>query len=161
MKAQRTSHAHQCPDHPPFPQWILILKRRGFKHVYSANQTVEAMVYIPPDWKISSGQRPLLFLHGLGLGFAQYEALVNRLSRPDKGSSPASSRPLLILLQPSISMNIFHPRHLRPTSRVETVSGLESLLHEYGWDKHGVDILSHSMGTIIHGWIVKVRSGHF
>lgn len=114
------------------------------------------MLYVPPDWKLSSGARPLLFLHGLGLGFAQYEAFVNKLAHPDKTTSPASSRPLLILLQPSISMNLFHPRHLKPPTRVETVSGIEALLHRYGWDKGGVDIVSHSMGTIIHGWIVKV-----
>lgn len=131
-----------------------MLRRRGFNHIY--NKDVEALLWIPPDWTIDSGERPLLFLHGLGLGFAQYGALVERLSHPEKGSSPAHSRPLLILLQPSISMNLFHPRHLRPGNRQEMVAGLESLVTKLGWDKGGVDVLSHSMGTIIHGWLVKV-----
>lgn len=114
------------------------------------------MLYTPPDWKLDSERRPLIFLHGLGLGYAQYQALINKLSRPDNGNSHAHDRPLLILLQPSISMSLFHRRHLQPPSKYETVHGIESLLKSFGWDQGGVDVLSHSMGTILHGWLLKV-----
>ena len=44
-----------------------------------------------------------------------------------------SDRPVLFLLQPSISQDIFHPRFLSPPSRRETSKRLAKLIESLGW----------------------------
>lgn len=116
-------------------------------------QTTRYIVRIPDSWDPVSGPRPIVFVHGLGLGILQYVLLLRHLMQalPD--------RPLLVPLQPHISQEIFHPRFLKPLSRSETSECLSGLLCQLGWVKReenrrkeaqehnverGVTMLSHS-----------------
>ena len=99
---------------------------------------------IPPGYDIDNGPPPVIFLHGLGLGVVQYTRILTHLLNelPDQ--------PLVIPLQPHISQDFFHPRHLHPISRVEMVEALFGLSTELGWvgnpdkKRQGVTIMSHS-----------------
>lgn len=85
------------------------------------------LVRIPKSWKVTRGPRPLVYLHGLGLGLFQYHSFLSRLTRE------FTDRPILILLQPHISQNIFHPRYLSPMPRKEATKTLATLLASFGW----------------------------
>jgi hypothetical protein len=79
-------------------------------------------------------------------------------------------------------MHIFHPRHLKPPSRHETVKDVRAICKRWGfWTENtpqenvgeekrrsaegrgsagssarrGIAILSHSNGSIAHGWLIK------
>ena len=84
---------------------------------------------IPRSWSAEKGDRPVVFLHGLGLGLTQYKIFLNHLmhSVPD--------RPILIPLQPHVSQEIFHPRFFKPMSRKDYASTIAGLLEELGWAK--------------------------
>lgn len=81
----------------------------------------------PQSWSPKTGPRPIVFLHGLGLGLMLYGFFLSRLMEavPD--------HPVLILLHPDVSQEIFHPRFLAPMGRHETAEALGSLLQELGW----------------------------
>lgn len=130
---------------------------------------LEYFVRIPESWDAVHGRRPLVFLHGLGLGMMQYKIFLSDLLRNH------SDRPLLFPLQPHISQNIFHVRFLTPMPRQEMTACLVGLLRELGWvppadepdDTHesykntkssmsrGVVVLSHSYGSFVHTWLLK------
>ncbi|KAF5390685.1 hypothetical protein D9757_002725 [Collybiopsis confluens] len=131
---------------------------------------LEYLVRIPPTWQASRDPSPVVFLHGLGLGLLQYHSFLSHLTRE------FVDRPLLILLQPHISQNIFHPKYLQPMPRKEFTKTLVGLLALLGWaelepapskddqdkspdfgrDGHrGVTLLSHSNGSYAHAWILK------
>ena len=86
----------------------------------------------------------MIFIHGLGLGVVQYMRILTHLLNelPDQ--------PIVIPLQPHISQDFFHPRHLRPIGREEMVDTLIGFLTELGWvgnsakQRQGVTIMSHS-----------------
>ncbi|KAE9410640.1 hypothetical protein BT96DRAFT_953179 [Gymnopus androsaceus JB14] len=69
----------------------------------------------PKSWKATRGPRPVVFLHGLGLGLFQYHSFLSRL--------------------PHISQNVFHSRYLTPMLRKESTQTLASLLASFGWAK--------------------------
>ncbi|KAF8639790.1 hypothetical protein AX17_001049 [Amanita inopinata Kibby_2008] len=128
-------------------------------------------------WDASSGPRPILFIHGLGLGLLQYNVFLRHFFTAVK------DRPLLVPLQPQISQDLFHPQYLTPPNRRQTVNKLTGLLHELGWvhlstdgddtestiesedeagrrrlrssKRGGVTVLSHSNGSYIHAWLLK------
>lgn len=79
-----------------------------------------------------------MFIHGLGLGLLQYQGLFRLLS------TKLPSHHILIPLQPQISQDIFHPRFLKPLTPAESVQHLSEIIGLFGWDKDGVDLLSHS-----------------
>jgi pimeloyl-ACP methyl ester carboxylesterase len=118
--------------------------------VKSSDGTLECLLWNPPDWKLESPARPIIFLHGLGTGIFQYIKLILSLCRPPAGAAP---RPVLIPLQPSLSMAFLHPRHLKPPSKEDFTSAFLDVLKQLGWEKEhgGVDILAHSFGTIVFG----------
>ncbi|KIJ56873.1 hypothetical protein M422DRAFT_23007 [Sphaerobolus stellatus SS14] len=124
--------------------------RSSFRSSYGLNfgkcGELEYLIRLP---KGSSGKRPLVFLHGLGLGLLQYHELIRLLVKE------FPTHPLLILIQPHISQDFFHPRFLNPISRHETVDSLLRVIKENGWDEDGVDVLSHSNGTFVHSWVLK------
>jgi len=93
--------------------------------------------------------RPLVFIHGLGLGLFQYNLLLTHFLRA------LPSYPLLIPLQPHVSQDIFHPRFLDPLPREESVQRLTQVISEMGWEDDGVDMLSHSNGSFFHAWMLK------
>ncbi|KAL0949481.1 hypothetical protein HGRIS_009534 [Hohenbuehelia grisea] len=131
----------------------------------------------PINWSPTHGPPPIVFIHGLGLGQLQYHLFITRLldEFPD--------RPILILLQPHISQDIFHPRFLTPMSRHETSTRLAALLTKLGWvatddvaaadsdddddaksiatslmdtGARGITMLSHSNGSYCHAWMLKM-----
>jgi hypothetical protein len=68
-----------------------------------------------------------VFVPGLGLGLLQYYIFTSHII------SRFPDRPLLILVQPHISQNIFHPHFLHPMNRHETANCLAGLMTELGW----------------------------
>ena len=70
------------------------------------------------------------------------------------------SHPIIVPLQPHISMQIFHPRHLVPLTRAETVASIKLACRRWGFyddakaDKsgdEGIVIVSHSNGVLDMG----------
>ncbi|KAJ7590911.1 hypothetical protein C8J56DRAFT_1013742 [Mycena floridula] len=150
--------------------WCLKQRYRWFWGLhYDTYDELEYLIRRPSAWNSITGPRPIVVAHGLGLGLLQYTALVTDLVEkfPD--------RPLLILIQPHISQNIFHPRFLKPFSRHEMTGRLAGLLQELGWvsgesttsqneekpiddslrTAQGVTMLSHSNGSYCHAWMLK------
>jgi hypothetical protein len=91
------------------------------------------LIRIPKNWNDASGPRPILFIHGLGLGLFQYYIFLRHLL------DVVTDRPVLVLLQPQISQDIFHPQFLKPPNRRQTIQKLTSLLTELGWVCQGPD----------------------
>lgn len=132
---------------------------------------LEYLIRIPTDWNPSRSPRPIVFFHGLGLGLFQYNILLRHLAEA------FTDRPLLILLQPHISQEFFHPRYLKPMSRKETADRLARLMAKVGWvdlersgdtseedevednlvgrPRKGITLLSHSNGSYAHAWMLK------
>lgn len=92
---------------------------------------------------------PLIVLHGLGIGLAQYSSLVTFFLR----SPIFSHRPILILLQPNISQSILSSCYLRPFGHHETTSAFRRILTHHQWTH--IDVLSHSYGSLVHSWLIK------
>lgn len=106
-----------------------------------------------------------MFIHGLGLGFLHYWTTFRLLS------TKLPSRYIMIPLQPQISQDIFHPRFLIPSTPKESARHLSEVIVSLGWDKCGIDLLSHSKlvglfllnplrslphsGTFFHAWMLK------
>ncbi|KAF9567350.1 hypothetical protein CPC08DRAFT_627082, partial [Agrocybe pediades] len=140
---------------------------------YACSDGLEYLLRIPPQWNSASTPRPVVFIHGLGLGLLQYHTVVTHLLKtfPD--------RPILIPLQPQISQNFFHPDFLEPPTRHQMADRIAALLQRLGWvsldaeenpdseeekevassligaSQKGVTVVSHSNGTYIHAWILK------
>jgi len=91
------------------------------------NYSCRYLLSRPDDWDPTNSPRPIVFLHGLGLGLLQYHGTIAHLLEqfPD--------RPILIPLQPQISQDFFHPHFLKPPSRHEMADCLAGLLSELGW----------------------------
>ena len=124
-------------------------KRAGFQEVI--NGGLEYLIRMPPDWKAGGeDNNPVLFIHGLGMGLAQYASLVSYFEKHPS----LQSRPLVLLLQPHISMSFFHPQHLHPPNKTGTNRGLRALVAKWGFED-GITVVSHSNGTIVHGWLLK------
>ncbi|GAA6060292.1 hypothetical protein JCM10212_002933 [Sporobolomyces blumeae] len=129
-------------------------KLRGFKEL--RDEKVKYLARIPKDWRPNSNgpesQRPLVFIHGLGMGSAQYATFMSYLC----SHRSFRDRPILILLQPHISMSFFEKGYLDPPDQKGCTQSLERMMkrlkfHEAG----GATVLSHSNGTIVHAWLVK------
>jgi len=107
-------------------------------------------VFIPNNWKPENRKiRPVIFVHGLGLGLLQYLMFLTRLIRC------LPEYPILVPIQAHISQDIFHPRFVSPMGRCETVKCLVGVLRSLGWvtkendnnvpnEPAGVTMLSHS-----------------
>ncbi|GAA6034999.1 hypothetical protein JCM8097_002136 [Rhodosporidiobolus ruineniae] len=130
-------------------------KMRGFREV--REEGARYLVYTPEGWEPKrdpeEAERPLIFIHGLGMGACQYATLLSVLST----SPQLRRRPIVILLQPHISMSFFEPGYLDPPDQKRCTEGLERVLRRFGFDERagGCTVLSHSNGTIVHGWLVK------
>jgi hypothetical protein len=85
------------------------------------------LLRIPNTWDPLTGARPIVFIHGLGLGLLQYHIVLTHLL------SAFPDCPLLVLLQPQISQDIFHPQYLKPMTRHETADRLAGLMGKLGW----------------------------
>ncbi|KAF8913969.1 hypothetical protein CPB84DRAFT_1758047 [Gymnopilus junonius] len=156
--------------------WVLgSFYKRYWNIHYGHSNGLEYILRMPAKWNPDTSPRPIVFIHGLGLGLLQYHSFISHLLKkfPD--------RPILILLQPQISQNFFHPHFLKPPSRHEMADRLAGLLQELGWvslretkratveyeeekevassllgdPRRGVTLLSHSNGTYVHAWVLK------
>lgn len=115
------------------------------------------LVYVPDGWtpeRSARGEVPLpaVLLHGLGFGVVQYATVMYGLLCP---GGRRASRPLLVPLQPWMSYDFFSPRFLRPWQAPEACAAVMRMLQRHGFDQCGVSILSHSMGTILHTWLLR------
>ncbi|KAG6915013.1 hypothetical protein DXG01_013918 [Tephrocybe rancida] len=139
--------------------------KKWFQHAWNVRFGHHDGLETPKHWDPVTGPRPLVFIHGLGMGLFQYSLVLRHLMRH------FSDRPFLVLLQPQISQHIFHPRFLKPMTRHETADRLANLLTHLDWvhrdlndgndteeekaiahslvgkRKKGVTMLSHSKGN--------------
>ncbi|PWN41832.1 hypothetical protein IE81DRAFT_291303 [Ceraceosorus guamensis] len=119
------------------------------------------LVRRPPRWtrqlaeardaRTASLHRPIIFLHGLGIGLGQYSTLINQLAT----SHLASTHPILVPLFPATSQDIFDVNFLNPVGHHEMTATLRVIIQKEHWHRCGITILSHSMGTIVGSWLVK------
>ncbi|KAJ3493881.1 hypothetical protein NLJ89_g10917 [Agrocybe chaxingu] len=133
---------------------------------------IEYLLRMPREWDPTSSPRPVVFLHGLGLGLLQYHTVISHLL------DEFSDRPVLVPLQPQISQDLFHPHFLKPLSRTQMAERLAGLIQELGWatlsnesdveteedevastlvekPQKGVTVVSHSNGSYVHAWMLK------
>ncbi|KAK4046493.1 hypothetical protein OIV83_006019 [Microbotryomycetes sp. JL201] len=85
------------------------------------------------------------------MGVVQYASMLSYLS----SVKTLAHRPIIILVQPHISMSIFTKYHRLPPSESTCCAGIERMAKSWGFDKSGMTILSHSNGTIVHAWILR------
>ncbi|KAM0746414.1 hypothetical protein T439DRAFT_329860 [Meredithblackwellia eburnea MCA 4105] len=133
-------------------QRLALSKARGFRE-YTDGDT-RYLLRIPKGWTPSQdceATRPLLVLHGLGMGIAQYSTLIQHLARAPE----TEHRPLMVLVQPYVSMSFFDRLYLRPPSQKDCTDGLYQVFQRWGFDQSGLTVLSHSNGSIAHGWLLK------
>ncbi|KAF8351387.1 hypothetical protein F5887DRAFT_1194857 [Amanita rubescens] len=146
------------------------MDKYNIKH--GSHEGLEYLIRIPKNWNDASGPRPVLFIHGLGLGLFQYNIFLRNLL------DALTGRPVLVLLQPQISQDLFHPQFLKPMNRRQTIDRLASLLTELGWvcqefdgavdskkalkchflsapKTGGITVMSHSNGSYTHAWLLK------
>ncbi|GAA5970009.1 hypothetical protein JCM3765_007275 [Sporobolomyces pararoseus] len=129
-------------------------KLKGFREFKDGK--VKYLCRIPKDWNPDrngdESTKPLVFIHGLGMGSAQYATFMSYLC----SHRSFKNRPLLILLQPHISMSFFEKTYHDPPDQESLVKSLISMIKKFKFDQAGgATILSHSNGTIVHGWLVK------
>ncbi|KDQ56378.1 hypothetical protein JAAARDRAFT_36545 [Jaapia argillacea MUCL 33604] len=135
-------------------------------------QGLEYMLHTPSTWSPTTGPSPVVFIHGLGLGLAQYNLFLSHLLQilPD--------RPVLVPIQPHVSQDVFHRRFLDPMGRHEMAGALEGLVRSLGWVgeddasegqlsgkilevsgskwmERKITVMSHSNGSYVHAWILK------
>jgi hypothetical protein len=124
--------------------------------VYSL--TPRYLVRIPPGWTPERGRTelnatPIVYMHGLGYGLLQNHLLIKHLVHS------LSTHPLLVPLASHTAQEVFNPRHLKPWTRPELVATLKAACKTFGFwspeDGGGVSMLSHSNGSVHHGWVVK------
>ncbi|KAF7973450.1 hypothetical protein HWV62_15154 [Athelia sp. TMB] len=141
---------------------------------YGRRGDFEYLLRLPKKWNKATGERPVVFWHGLGLGVLMYKGFITNIldKFPD--------RPVLVPLQPHISQQVFHPRFLEPLTPRETADALAGVLAELGWvgkggegegegsdsgiemdgaegAERGVTMVSHSNGTYAHAWMLKAH----
>lgn len=93
---------------------------------------------------------PVVFMHGLGFGIAQYLMTFIFLLR-----NIPSNQPLIVPLQPNVSHAILHPTHLVPLKREQWIEGLKGIIDEFGGERADVTMISHSLGSLAHCWMLK------
>lgn len=79
------------------------------------------------DWNPEKSPRPIIFLHGLGLGLVHYHSLIAHIF------SEFTDRPVLVPMQPQSSHDIFHPDYLNPPERRLMSQRLAGLVQSLGW----------------------------
>lgn len=120
---------------------------------FGVHEDVEYMVRVPERWDPDNPMtRPIVFLHGLGLGLPHYGMVITSLLRR------FSDRPLLVPIQPHVSQRIFHRAFVLPLGKCATVRGIVGAMKKHGFvpgddgsyeatlgdSTTGVTMLSHS-----------------
>ena len=93
---------------------------------------------VPHGWDPVNGPRPVVFMHGLGLGLTQYWRFIQHLF------TALSDRPVLVPLLPHVSQELLHPRFLRPLARKEMAEHLAGFIEKLGWADLSADMPSDS-----------------
>ncbi|KAG5648997.1 hypothetical protein DXG03_000346 [Asterophora parasitica] len=136
-------------------KWYKINWNARFDHFHG----LEYLTRLPKHWDPVIGPRPLVFIHGLGLGLLQYHSVIRHLFEQ------FSDRPILVLLQPQISQHIFHPSYLKPMTRHETADRMAGLLNHLGWmpydiyDENSTSDDSEDEKQISHALLGKRKEG--
>ncbi|KAK4048059.1 hypothetical protein OIO90_005960 [Microbotryomycetes sp. JL221] len=129
------------------------MRARGFVEIF--DDDTRYLIRVPQGWKPDRNcleqHRPFMFVHGLGMGVVQYASMLSYLAK----AKTLQDRPIVILIQPHISMSIFTKYHRLPPSEKTLCQGVERMAKCWGFDKSGMTILSHSNGTIVHAWILR------
>ena len=128
------------------------LRSLGMKRVRAPSGHLDVLVRVPPGWTAQvSGQRPppVLYLHGLGFGLMQNANVIKALLQklPD--------HPIVVPLAHHTAQTFLHPRHLRPWKRRAFVNDVREIGEElelWGAGHGGMSVLSHSNGSVAHGW---------
>lgn len=137
-----------------------MLKRAGFRQAQCNHPSGYGLRYFvrkPPGWsQLLAKDRsvPLIFIHGLGIGLFQYVNFLKYLAH----SPWARKRPVVILIQPSISQEIFSEQHLRPPTRESLTADICQLIYTEDFAQVGIELVGHSMGTIVAAWVIKALS---
>ncbi|KAH9820631.1 hypothetical protein DFH28DRAFT_884078 [Melampsora americana] len=141
-----------------FTSWSVkqFLIFRGFSEAQCRNRTngLRYLIRKPSGWDkipVEKQSLPFVFIHGLGIGLAQYTRFLNYLSN----STWAQSRPIMILIQPSISLSLFDSQHLTPPSKPEMMLDMTEALHQQNFAQTGFELLGHSNGTMIAAWLIS------
>jgi len=95
---------------------------------FDVHGDVEYVVRVPESWDPENPKtRPIVFLHGLGLGLFHYSMLIASLLRrfPD--------RPLLVPIQPHVSQRIFHGAFAQPLGKRATAEGIVGAMKKHGF----------------------------
>ncbi|GAA6010902.1 hypothetical protein JCM11491_004592 [Sporobolomyces phaffii] len=129
-------------------------KLKGFREIRDGN--VKYLCRVPKGWKPDpnggESTRPLVFIHGLGMGSAQYATFMSYLC----SHRSFRDRPIVVLLQAHISMSFFERAYHQPPDQKTLTESLERTMKRLKFDRAGgATVLSHSNGTIVHAWLVK------
>lgn len=118
----------------------------GFREI--KDHDTRYLIRIPPGWTPSptsaEANKPFLFIHGLGMGLPQYATLLGYLQK----AKTLQNRPIVVLVQPHISMSFFAKNYLNPPNEQTCCAGLKRMAERWGFDKSGMTVLSHSNGTV-------------
>lgn len=133
-----------------------VLRFKGFtlKSCSNRKNALKYFIRIPDAWKeLPSDQRPpaVLFIHGIGMGFLLYTTLIHYLAFSEWGNQ----RPVMIFVQPHISMEIFSPAYFLPPDEPQLVGDVKEAFDRMAIHETGIEILAHSNGTVVAGWIIK------
>ncbi|KAJ9097607.1 hypothetical protein QFC21_004641 [Naganishia friedmannii] len=117
---------------------------------------MDYLLRLPADWtpqkQDAEGCDPILFLHGLGVGLVSASRIPLFFTRLKPHGSPfihdplqiqnkhvletlvqrLPTNPIIVPLQPHVSMHVFHPRHLKPPGRDEMISTIKAICKR--WD---------------------------
>lgn len=123
---------------------------------------IDFVVRVPSGWTPERGRTepnamPIVYMHGLGFGLLQNHLLFKHLVQ----SLP--THPILMPLAHHTAQAIFEPRFLQPWTRPELVQTLVAACKRWGFydpdapegQRGGVSMLSHSNGSVHHGWVLK------
>lgn len=134
----------------------IFFTRLGF--VFHRHQGIDYYVYIPPTY--DPAKVPFMFVHGIGIGLITYLPFILEL----RSHVNATGRPLCLVSLPHVSMSIFHKYWIVNPPRDDVVKWINEALRgnhaqavqpHRGAFKNGVCLISHSVGSVVGGWLVK------
>lgn len=122
----------------------MLLRVWGFKHHNSGH--ISYWIYTPPTMTA----KPLVFVHGIGIGLAAYVNFVYSLYQ----LSRKTNAPLILPVLSHISMGLFQSEF---PGRAATVQGILSIFPRHGIDPVGGTWIGHSLGSVVVGWVCMER----
>ncbi|KAI8580227.1 hypothetical protein K450DRAFT_238737 [Umbelopsis ramanniana AG] len=128
----------------------LLLKHYGFQR-YPCGALSYWLLPCNAD---TTDNRPILFIHGIGMGLCSYVSFLNSLYQ----KSRKTNRPIILIELPHISMSLFcqRPFHTTPFTMSSTLAVVDEIFDRHQLKKSAT-VVGHSLGTIVAGWIIKER----